>query len=190
MPARLRRHAIRWPRIGKRSDCQDRARMFEIGFWELVMVGVVALLVVGPEKLPGLARTAGLWVGKARRMIAQVKAEVDRELQLEELKESFRQQANLSDLKDISERMKSLREDIQAEFDDPGPPPGWQPGMPTGASPPHANPDQPTTSAVPAIAASVPVQLAKGEPKPAGSTTAEPTPPPHSSPPSPSDQTS
>ncbi|HQC72842.1 MAG TPA: Sec-independent protein translocase protein TatB, partial [Candidatus Competibacteraceae bacterium] len=52
--------------------------MFEIGFWELVLVGVVALLVVGPEKLPGLARTAGLWLGRARRMIAEVKADVDR----------------------------------------------------------------------------------------------------------------
>jgi sec-independent protein translocase protein TatB len=60
--------------------------MFEIGFWELALVGVVALIVVGPERLPGLARTAGLWLGKARRMIADVKAEVDRELQLEELK--------------------------------------------------------------------------------------------------------
>ncbi len=161
--------------------------MFEIGFWELVMVGVVALLVVGPERLPGLARTAGLWVGKARRMIAQVKAEVDRELQLEELKESFRQQANLSDLKDISERVKSLREDIQAEFDDPGPPPGWRPGMPTGVSPPRSDLDQP---AGPAIAASAPVQLTKIEPKPV-SPTAEPIPPAHSlSPPSPSDRSS
>ena len=154
------------------------------------MVGVVALLVVGPEKLPGLARTAGLWVGKARRMIAQVKAEVDRELQLEELKETFRQQANLKDLKDISERVKSLREDVQAEFDDPGPPPGWRPGMPTGVSPPYSDPNQPTTSAVPAIAASAPVQLAKAESKPADSTIAEPTPPPHSSSTSPPDQTS
>ncbi|MEZ5578150.1 MAG: Sec-independent protein translocase protein TatB [Candidatus Competibacteraceae bacterium] len=60
--------------------------MFEIGFWELALIGVVAMIVVGPERLPGLARTAGLWLGKARRMLADVKAEVDRELQLEELK--------------------------------------------------------------------------------------------------------
>lgn len=65
--------------------------MFEIGFWEMVMVGVVALIVVGPERLPGLARTAGLWIGKARRMFAEVKADVDRELHLEEIKQSLRQ---------------------------------------------------------------------------------------------------
>lgn len=135
--------------------------MFEIGFWELALVGVVALLVVGPEKLPGLARTAGLWVGKARRMIADVKAEVDRELQLEELKQSFRQQADLSDLKDVSERVKSLREDIQAEFDDPGPPPGWHPGMPTGVPPPYADPNPPSP---PVIPTSPPVRLAKTDP--------------------------
>jgi sec-independent protein translocase protein TatB len=161
--------------------------MFEIGFWELVMVGVVALIVVGPERLPGLARTAGLWVGKARRMIAQVKAEVDRELQLEELKQSFHQQANLSDLKDISERVKSLREDIQAEFDDPGPPPGWRPGMPTGAPPPPADPNPP---AVPAVAAPAPVQLAKTEPKPVELPAVAPVPPPPSPSPPPSGPTS
>ncbi|HRD64528.1 MAG TPA: Sec-independent protein translocase protein TatB [Candidatus Competibacter sp.] len=143
--------------------------MFEIGFWELIVVGVVALLVVGPDKLPGLARTAGLWVGKARRMIADVKAEVDRELQLEELKRSFRQQAGLDDLKDVSERMKSLREDIHAEFDDPGPPPGWQPGMPTGAPPPYSDPNSPTA----------PVRLTKTEPRPAAPSAApSPSPPP------------
>ncbi len=161
--------------------------MFEIGFWELVMVGVVALLVVGPERLPSLARTAGLWVGKARRMIADVKAEVDRELQLEELKQSFRQQADLNGLKDLSDRVKSLREDIQAEFDDPGPPPGWRPGMPTGAPPPYTDPNPP---AAPAIAAPTPVQLAKTEPKPADPPATAPALAPHSSPPPPSDRTS
>lgn len=156
--------------------------MFEIGFWELIVVGVVALVVVGPEKLPGLARTAGLWVGKARRMIADVKADVDRELQLEELKQSFRQQANLTDLKDLSEEVKSLREDIRAEFDDPGPPPGWRPGMPTGAPPPYSDPGPP--SAAPVIAAPKPVQLAKVEAAPPDSATPPVSPPPAPSPPS------
>ncbi len=54
--------------------------MFDIGFWELVLIGVVALLVVGPERLPKLARTAGLWIGRGRRMLSSVKAEIDREL--------------------------------------------------------------------------------------------------------------
>ncbi len=67
--------------------------MFDIGFWELLLVGVVALLVVGPERLPKLARTAGLWIGRGRRMLSSVKAEIDRELKAEELKQILEKQA-------------------------------------------------------------------------------------------------
>ena len=61
--------------------------MFDVGFWELAIIGVVALVIVGPERLPGLARTAGLWVGKARRMVADVKRDIDRELKASEMSE-------------------------------------------------------------------------------------------------------
>lgn len=152
--------------------------MFEIGFWELVMVAVVALIVVGPEKLPGLARTAGFWLGKARRMVAEVKAEVDRELQLDELKQSFRQQANLGGLKDLSEQVKSLERDIQAEFNDPGPPPGWRSSAPADP-PPIAIPGPAPTAAAPIPA---PVQLTKNDPKPAGPPPVSPLPPADPSP--------
>jgi len=54
--------------------------MFDIGFWELALIMVVALMVIGPERLPGLARTAGLWAGKAQAMIRSVKMDIDREL--------------------------------------------------------------------------------------------------------------
>lgn len=60
--------------------------MFDVSFWELCVVGVVALLVLGPEKLPKAARTAGRWIGKARRTFAEVQAEIEHELELEELK--------------------------------------------------------------------------------------------------------
>ena len=60
--------------------------MFDIGFWELALIGVVALLVVGPERLPGLARTAGVWVRKVRRFVGSVKADIEQELRAEELK--------------------------------------------------------------------------------------------------------
>ncbi|MGD8841877.1 MAG: Sec-independent protein translocase protein TatB [Gammaproteobacteria bacterium] len=54
--------------------------MFDIGFWELALILLVALMVIGPDRLPGLARTAGLWIGKAQAMIRSVKADIDREL--------------------------------------------------------------------------------------------------------------
>ena len=118
--------------------------MFEIGFWEMVLVGVVAMIVIGPERLPGLARTAGLWLGKARRMIAEVKAEVDRELHLEEIKQSLRQSGDLAELnalkQDLAERAKAIEHDLQAEFDDPGPPPGWRPGAISAPPPPDWKP--------------------------------------------------
>lgn len=121
--------------------------MFEIGFWEMVMVGVVALVVVGPERLPGLARTAGHWIGKARRMFAEVKADVDRELHLEEIRQSIRQSADLNPMQDVADQVKAIRNDLQAEFDDPGPPPGWQPGQVSAPPPPGWTP--PNSGSVP-----------------------------------------
>ncbi|MBI2992897.1 MAG: twin-arginine translocase subunit TatB [Gammaproteobacteria bacterium] len=58
--------------------------MFDIGFWELVVIAVVALLVVGPERLPQLVRDAGRWLRAARRMVADTRAQIERELDLEE----------------------------------------------------------------------------------------------------------
>jgi sec-independent protein translocase protein TatB len=63
--------------------------MFDIGFWELVLVGTVALLVFGPERLPRVAREAALWIRKGRSMVASVKSEIDQELQLQELRETL-----------------------------------------------------------------------------------------------------
>lgn len=65
--------------------------MFDIGFWEISLIAVIALLVFGPEKLPGAARTAGLWVGRARRLVTTVKQDIDRELHLQEMREAIKQ---------------------------------------------------------------------------------------------------
>lgn len=75
--------------------------MFDIGFWELLLIGVVALLVIGPDKLPGLARTAGLWLGRARHFIGSVKADIDRELRADELRRAVERDAGLDELKHI-----------------------------------------------------------------------------------------
>jgi len=77
--------------------------MFDVGFLELVIVGIVALIVVGPERLPRLARTAGLWIGRARRTLSSVKAEIDRELKAEELKQILEKQARSNPLETIIE---------------------------------------------------------------------------------------
>ena len=59
--------------------------MFDISFAELMMIGVVALLVIGPDKLPQVARTVGAFVGRLQRYVSQVKEEVNREIRFEEL---------------------------------------------------------------------------------------------------------
>ncbi|MFZ1324713.1 MAG: Sec-independent protein translocase protein TatB [Candidatus Contendobacter sp.] len=164
--------------------------MFEIGFGELVVIAVVALLVVGPERLPGLARTVGLWLGKGRRMIAQVKAEVDRELQLEDIRQTLRQQVNLGEVNDLSDRMKSLRAEIEAEFDDPGRvPSGWTDSS-TAASPLSDAAAAPTTGSV--STAATPTAPAVGwsgaSPAPVSPPPVAPAPLPQFSPPPPSDR--
>ncbi len=60
--------------------------MFDIGFSELMVIGVVALLVIGPERLPKVARTAGQWLGRLNRYVAQVKQDIDRDMRLDELR--------------------------------------------------------------------------------------------------------
>lgn len=66
--------------------------MFDVGFSELCMLGLVTLLVVGPEKLPQVARVAGFWLGKARAFAASAKAELKEELQAEEMRQLLREQ--------------------------------------------------------------------------------------------------
>jgi len=72
--------------------------MFDIGFWELMVVAIVVLLVVGPERLPGLARDAGFWVGKIRRFINHTRREIESELQITESKEFHQQLSDLDEL--------------------------------------------------------------------------------------------
>ena len=81
--------------------------MFDIGFWELALIGVVALLVVGPDRLPGLARTVGLWVGRIRRYVATVRDDIEREIQAEELKKALEKSNDLNPLKELVDETRS-----------------------------------------------------------------------------------
>jgi len=60
--------------------------MFDIGFTELMVIGVVALIVIGPERLPGVARTVGHLAGRLQRYVADVKADISREMEFDELR--------------------------------------------------------------------------------------------------------
>jgi sec-independent protein translocase protein TatB len=118
--------------------------MFEIGFAELVLLFVVALIVVGPERLPALARTLGQWVAKARRMVAEVKGEIEREVQVEELKQAMRQQEGIAEIKHLAERVKSINSEVQGVITDvTTPTPTLPPRAPTVPSGAAASPEPP-----------------------------------------------
>jgi len=89
--------------------------MFDVGLLELLLVGIVALLVVGPERLPKLARTAGMWLGRGRRFIGSVKDDIDRELKADELRSILEKQKQNNPLHQIVEDTKKDFEQVKAE---------------------------------------------------------------------------
>ena len=98
--------------------------MFDIGFWELSLIGIVGLLIIGPERMPAVARTVGKWVGRANRFIANVKDDINKELKDEDLKKILQEQQKLADeFKTASNSMKStiesetesLREEVKMD---------------------------------------------------------------------------
>ncbi len=91
--------------------------MFEVGFSELCMVALVALLVIGPERLPKVARLAGFWLGKTRAMVANVKAEISAELQAEEMRQLFNEQSALQELKNIQNELNDASQTVKASLD-------------------------------------------------------------------------
>ena len=78
--------------------------MFDIGFWELIFLFGLGLVILGPERLPKLARTLGFWVGKARRMVADVKSDIDREMRESELADLRKLGDEITDVKDEIEK--------------------------------------------------------------------------------------
>ena len=88
--------------------------MFDVGFFELLLIGVVALLVVGPERLPKLARTVGMWLGRGKRFVSSVKEDIDREIRADELKQILEKQKQNNPLHEIVEDTKKSLDEIKA----------------------------------------------------------------------------
>jgi sec-independent protein translocase protein TatB len=97
--------------------------MFDIGFSELMVIGVVALVVIGPERLPRVARTAGHLMGRAQRYVNNVKSDIRREIELDDLRK-FKQgiddaasELNAS-FKETQDSLNQASQSLQAQFDD------------------------------------------------------------------------
>ncbi|WP_080963883.1 Sec-independent protein translocase protein TatB [Pseudomonas fluorescens] len=85
--------------------------MFGISFSELLLVGLVALLVLGPERLPGAARTAGLWVGRLKRSFNAIKQEVEREIGADEIRRQLHNEHILS----LEQEARKIFQPVQQE---------------------------------------------------------------------------
>jgi sec-independent protein translocase protein TatB len=81
--------------------------MFDVGFSELFVIAVVALIVIGPERLPRVARTAGHLLGRLQRYVSDVKSDINREMQLEDLKKIQAQ---------VAEQAKSLEQSVSQQL--------------------------------------------------------------------------
>ena len=84
--------------------------MFDIGFSEIVVIGVVALIVIGPERLPKTARTVGLLFGRLQRYVNDVKADISREMELDELRRLQREMQGAA--RDLEQSVKTAANDV------------------------------------------------------------------------------
>ncbi|MCL4112291.1 UNVERIFIED_CONTAM: hypothetical protein GTU68_022785 [Idotea baltica] len=90
--------------------------MFDSGFLEMLVIGVIALMVVGPERLPGLASKAGKMVGKMKAFVANTREDIEKEIRAEEMQDMLsKQKEEISELRDM---MQSSGKDIANEVDD------------------------------------------------------------------------
>ena len=101
--------------------------MFDVGFSELIVIALVALIVIGPERLPRVARTVGALLGRAQRYVNDVKADIQREVDLEELKNlksTFEDAANSVEQsvtqvgQELNATAESLNQSVSAAVED------------------------------------------------------------------------
>ncbi|WP_339525408.1 Sec-independent protein translocase protein TatB [Pseudomonas sp. EA_35y_Pfl2_R111] len=102
--------------------------MFDIGFTELLLVGIVALVVLGPDRLPGAVRTAGLWIGRIKRSFSAIKAEVEREIGADEI----RRQLHNEQILELEREMNAMKQNLNAPLSSIT--------EPSSAAPPAAEP--------------------------------------------------
>lgn len=86
--------------------------MFDIGFLELIIVSIVGLLVLGPDRLPGAIRTVSLFVGKLRRSFNGIRAEIERELKADEIRQELHNQSIMQDLRNAQQEINDAAQEL------------------------------------------------------------------------------
>jgi sec-independent protein translocase protein TatB len=92
--------------------------MDNIGFTELLLLGIVALLVLGPEKLPGAIRTASLWIGRLKRSFNSIKTDIEREIGADEIRRQLRNEAIMDKFKQTKAQVNDAVNTVKKQTDD------------------------------------------------------------------------
>lgn len=90
--------------------------MFDSGFLEMLVVGVIALIVVGPERLPGVAAKAGKMIGKMKAFIANTKEDIEKEIRADEMRSMLNQQKE--EINELRDMMKSTSKDVTSSLNE------------------------------------------------------------------------
>lgn len=104
--------------------------MFDIGFLELVLIAIIGLLVLGPERLPVAARAVGRWVGKAKRMTSQFSQEINRQIEIEELKKELQKQGESLNINEDAQMIHNTVKDALRDAEEFEPLPRTEPDRP------------------------------------------------------------
>ena len=86
--------------------------MFEISMLEIGLISVLALIILGPQRLPEVLRTLGLWMGRMRRVYNNVRQEIDREVGMDEIRRRLHYDQSMGELKQVEAEAKALKRDI------------------------------------------------------------------------------
>jgi sec-independent protein translocase protein TatB len=87
--------------------------MFDIGFPELVVISIVALLVIGPEKLPEAIRTMSLWVGRVQRSFASIRREIESEIGADEIRQQLHNENIMKELEETKNTLQQAGQDVR-----------------------------------------------------------------------------
>ena len=87
--------------------------MFNIGSFEVLLIFIIALLVLGPERLPGAVRTTGLWIGRFRRSFYKVKNEIERELNADEIRRQLHNETIMAEIEDAKSDIEGMAKDTE-----------------------------------------------------------------------------
>ncbi len=91
--------------------------MFDVGFWEFSLIGIITLIIVGPKRMPEIAKEVGTYIGKVRRFIINIQDDINDELEIEKLKKHLNSMDKKSNILEVLDDTKNTSNDIKNNID-------------------------------------------------------------------------